>query len=265
MTDDEDYILIREKKISAVSRDIPHHDLKFWPDNPRVYSLLDRSSSEPDQDKIFKSMLELEHVRALRHDIHDNGGLIDPLIVRNGDFVVIEGNSRLAAYRSLASDDPAKWNTVRCRVLPADIEDADVYAMLGQYHVKGKKDWAPYEKAGFVYRRHVDQKIDISDVARELGVSSQQIRHWVDVFQFMKNRDDDNRDRWSHYDEFLKSKKIKKARDENAEFEDKVVGLIKSGAVRAVDIRDRLPTICQVPKVLKIYQGQGRSGHRRCL
>ncbi|WP_299409979.1 ParB N-terminal domain-containing protein [uncultured Roseobacter sp.] len=253
MTQDEDYILIRQKRIPAVARDIPHADLRFWPDNPRVYSLLDRRTAEPDQDAIFRSMLKLEHVRALRHDILDNGGLIDPIIVRDGDFVVIEGNSRLAAYRSLASDDPTSWNTIRCRVLPANIQDADVYAMLGQYHVKGKKDWAPYEKAGFVYRRHVDQKVDIPDVARELGVSPQQIRHLVDVFQFMKDNGDDNRERWSHYDEFLKSRKIKKARDEIADFESHVVGLIKSGTIRAVDVRDQLPTICQAPKILKKF------------
>lgn len=254
MTQDEDYILIRHKKIPTISRDIPHQDLKFWPDNPRVYSLLDHSASEPDQNAIFHSMLKLEHVKALRHDILDNGGLIDPIIVRNDDFVVIEGNSRLAAYRSLASGgDLQKWNTVRCRVLPADISDADVYAMLGQYHVKGKKDWAPYEKAGFVYRRHTGQRVDITDIARELGVSSQQIKHLVDVFQFMKDNGDDNREKWSHYDEFLKSRKIKKARDEITDFEHKVVGLIKSGAVRAVDIRDQLPMICQAPKILKKF------------
>ena len=253
MIQDEDYILIRQKRIRAILRDIPHQDLRFWPDNPRVYSLLDHSVSEPDQDAIFHSMLKLEHVRVLQHDILDNGGLIDPIIVRDEDFVVIEGNSRLAAYRSLASKDPAKWNTIRCRVLSADIQDADVYAMLGQYHVKGKKDWAPYEKAGFVYRRHTDQKVDITDIARELSVSPQQVRHLVDVFQFMKDNGDDNRERWSHYDEFLRSKKIKKARDEITDFEPKVVSLIKLGAVRAVDIRDQLPTVCQAPKILKKF------------
>lgn len=253
MIQDEDYILIRKNRISAVLRDIPHHKLRFWPDNPRVYSLLDRSESEPDQDAIFRSMLKLEHVRALRHDILDNGGLIDPIIVRDDDFVVIEGNSRLAAYRSLASDDPVNWNTVRCRVLSANIQDADVYALLGQYHVKGKKDWAPYEKAGFVYRRHTEQKVDITDIARELGVSRQHIRHLVDVFQFMKDSGDHNHERWSHYEEFLKSKKIKKACDEITDFGQIVVDLIKSGTVRAVDIRDQLPTICQAPKILKKF------------
>lgn len=253
MSQDDDYILIRQTKLPTVTRDIPHDQLRFWADNPRVYSLLDRREAEPDQDAIYHSMLKLEHVRALRHDIIDNGGLIDPIIVREGDLVVIEGNSRLAAYRSLATDDPTKWNTIRCRVLPADIRDTDIYAMLGQYHVKGKKDWVPYEKAGFVYRRHINQKIDIPDVARELGVSPQHVRHLVDVYQFMKDHGDENRERWSHYDEFLKSRKIKKARDEIADFEATVVSLIKRGAVRAVDIRDQLPVICDAPKVLKKF------------
>ena len=253
MSQDEDYILIRQKRIPAVSRDIPHGELKFWPDNPRVYSLLDRNMSEPDQDDIYRSMLKLEHVRTLRQDISDNGGLIDPIIVRGGELVVIEGNSRLAAYRSLAEKDPNKWHLVRCRELPADISDADVYAMLGQYHVKGKKDWAPYEKAGFVYRRHIDQKIDVPDIARELGVKEQEIQRLVDVFEFMKEQGDNDRERWSHYDEFLKSRKIKRARDEISGFEERVVELIKSDKIRALDVRDQLPIICQTPKILKKF------------
>ena len=253
MNHGEDYILIRQKKIPAITRDILQDQLFFWADNPRVYSFLDRSSGEPDQSSIYQSMLKLEHVRGLRYDIVDNGGLIDPIIVRDGDFVVIEGNSRLAAYRSLASEDPTKWSLIRCRVLPAYITDADVYAMLGQYHVKGKKDWAPYEKAGFVYRRYKEQQIDIPDIARELGLSPQHVRHLVDVYQFMTDHGEESRERWSHYDEFLKSRKIRKAREEIAEFEKKVVNLIKHGNVRAVDIRDQLPVICETPKILKRF------------
>lgn len=47
----------------------------------------------------------MEHVKQLRVSIESNGGLIDPLIVRDGDFMVLEGNSRLAAYRLLCRTD----------------------------------------------------------------------------------------------------------------------------------------------------------------
>ena len=256
MTDDDNYITIRKKRIPTQTLDLPIDKLSFWSDNPRVYSLLDRSAAEPDQQAIYISMLGLEHVRTLQTDIAENGGLIDPIIVRDGDYVVIEGNSRLAAYRFLASKDPSSWSKIRAKVLPADISDADVYAMLGQYHLKGKKDWAPYEKAGFVYRRHINQKIDISVIAGELGVSAQSVRHLVDVYQFMLASNDDTRERWSHYDEFLKSRKIQEACEEVAGFKDVVVEQIKGGTIRAVDIRDQLPVVCKAPRVLKKFANQ---------
>jgi ParB-like nuclease domain len=114
-------------------------------------------------------------LKALIHDISDNGGLIDPLVVRDKDFVVLEGNSRLAAYRFLASKDPIKWAKAKCTILPADIDEKLVFALLGQYHVKGKKDWVPYEKAGFLYRRHKQQKVVLSTIAAEL---SEMFRSW---------------------------------------------------------------------------------------
>lgn len=249
----DDYILIKTRKIPAQNRDIDQRKLRFWSDNPRVYSLLDRTGEDPGQDTILERMLQLDHVKELKGDIEKNGGLIDPLIVRDGDMVVLEGNSRLAAYRALEQAQPGRWTHIRCRVLPENLDDAAVYAMLGQYHVKGKKDWAPYEKAGFVYRRHKGQNVDLSVIADELGISSQAVRHMVDVFQFMLDNEDDNRERWSHYDEYLKNRKIKAAREEIASFDTTVVGMIKAGKIRAVDVRDQLPLVCRTPKVLKKF------------
>lgn len=249
----DDYILIKTRKIPAWNRDIEQQELNFWSDNPRVYSLLDRTDEDPGQDTILERMLQLDHVKELKGDIEKNGGLIDPLIVRDGDMVVLEGNSRLAAYRALEQAQPGKWTHIRCRVLPENLDDAAVYAMLGQYHVKGKKDWVPYEKAGFVYRRHKGQNVDLSTIADELGITSRAVRHMVDVFQFMLDNEDDNRERWSHYDEYLKNRKIKVAREDIASFDDTVVSLIKAGDIRAVDVRDQLPLVCETPKVLKKF------------
>ena len=54
-----------------------------------------RAGREPDQEDIYSELLEQEHVRELKEDIRLNGGLIDPLIVRDGTLEVLEGNSRL--------------------------------------------------------------------------------------------------------------------------------------------------------------------------
>lgn len=241
----EGSLRIRGQEVPTVTQDIDQSQLRFYADNPRIYSLVRAGDQKPDQEEILAKLLEHEHVKVLKEDIVANDGLIDPLIVRDGDMVVLEGNSRLAAYRFLAKKNPLKWGKVRCTVLPSDIDDKLVFALLGQYHVKGKKDWAPYEKAGFLYRRYKEHNLELSVVALELGLRLGEAEHLVAVYEFMIKHDDGDRLRWSYYDEYLKSRKIRKARQEFALFDDFIVKQVKSEDIpKAMDLRDKLPVIC---------------------
>ncbi len=76
--------------------------LLFYADNPRIYSIVRAGGALPTQDEIFDALREKQHVHQLQKDIRENGGLIDPLIVRTDSMEVLEGNSRLTAYRILA-------------------------------------------------------------------------------------------------------------------------------------------------------------------
>src|ERR1019366_1780523 len=105
-----------------------------------------------------------------------------------------------------------KWGYVKSTVLPADIDEALVFALLGQFHIKGKKDWAPYEQAGFLYRRHKHHRVDLETLAAEIGLNTRKVQHLIDTYQFMVDQNETAIDRWSYYDEYLKSQKIKKAR-----------------------------------------------------
>lgn len=238
-------IRIRGADVTTMTQDIEQKRLNFYVDNPRIYSLIRAGGKMPDQDEIYKELLVHEHVRELISDIEANGGLMDPVIVRDGDFVVLEGNSRLAACRFLASKDALKWGKVRCTLLPSSIDEKLVFALLGQYHVKGKKDWAPFEKAGFLYRRFKEHQLELSSVAAELGIPSGEARHLVAVYEFMVKHKDTDRDKWSYYDEYLKSAKIRKVREEYSNFDELIVEKIKTGDIpKAVELRDRLPVIC---------------------
>jgi len=66
-------------------------------------------------------------------------------------------------------------------------------------------------------------------VAVRIGLTKDEARHLVAVYEFMIEHDDANRDRWSYYDELLRSRKIKKARDDVAGFDTFIVDQIKSG------------------------------------
>ncbi|AEV30223.1 putative transcriptional regulator [Sphaerochaeta pleomorpha str. Grapes] len=232
-------MMIGKREYEVKNCDLRQSDLAFYVDNPRVYSSLRNiDDSVPTQEEIEKHMCDMESVKQLRLSIKENGGLIDPLIVRERDFVVLEGNSRLAAYRLLCKTDPVKWGKVKCTVLPADIDEAAIFTLLGQYHIVGRKDWSPYEQAGYLYRRKKNTKIPISDIARELGIAESQAKNYIRVFEYMITIDDLVQSRWSYYEELLKNKSIQKAIDINPTYEKVIVAQIKTGQIEAAaDIR----------------------------
>ncbi len=232
-------LMIGKREYEVKDCELNQADLNFYIDNPRVYSVLRNYDDEvPSQGEIEKHMVALDHVKQLKLSIKENGGLIDPLIVRDGDFVVLEGNSRLAAYRLLVKIDPVKWGKVRCKVLPADIDDSAIFTLLGQYHIVGRKDWNPYEQAGYLYRRRRDTKIPVEDIAKELGITTGNAKNYIEVFEYMLKVNDLNQDRWSYYEEFLKNSAIKKEVENDPAFGEAVVKQIKEGKiVAAADVR----------------------------
>ena len=249
-----DTIRIRNKEIPVEIRMIPVADLSFYIDNPRVYSALRTDGLVPDQEEIQRVLSGTEHVRELVSDIRRNGGLTDPVIVRDTTLDVLEGNSRLAAYRTLAAKDPLRWNEMKCRVVPADIADRDITALLSQYHMTGKKDWAMFEQAGLVYRQHRVHDLTVDEVVADTGLKKAQVEKLISTYQFMVDHEEVDPSKWSYYYEYLKNRVISKARLDDRDLDSIVVSKIKSREIeRAQDVRDRLPHICAVPKTLRKF------------
>jgi len=249
----KDTLTLRGKEIPVKLCSLPVVDLTFYPENPRIYSFICGNGLVPDQEEIQDRLMSLEHVKELYQSIKSNGGLHDPIIVR--DNVAVEGNSRLAAYRRLADEDPIKWGKVKCRVLPDDVGDDLVFTLLGEYHIIGRKDWAPYEQAGYVYRRHKGHDISVKQIASEVGLSSKKVGFLIKVYSFMVEHNDTDVDHWSYYLEYLKSSVIAKAREAQPKLDEVVVNKIKSGEIsHAADIRDKLKVVAMAKeKILKRF------------
>ncbi len=231
-------LIIGKRDYTVELRDINQADLSFYTENPRVYSVLNAMGGNPTQEEIEDYLCGMDHVKQLKLSIECNGGLIDPLVVRDGDMTVLEGNSRLAAYRLLCATDPVKWGKVRCKVLPHNIDESAIFTLLGQYHIIGKKDWDPYEQAHYLYRRHKQTKLPVKFMAQELGITEQKAEKWISVIEFMIKHDDLDKHHWSHYEEYLKNPGIKKYRDTNADLDDTIAVAIKNGTIhQASDIR----------------------------
>lgn len=223
---------------------LPQMDLKFYPENPRIYSVVFTGDVMPTQDEIQERLEERDHVKVLAQSIQANGGLIDPLWVRDGDFLVIEGNSRLAAYRMLSRKDPVTWGNVKCHLLPKNIDDKKIFSFLCQCHVVGRQDWAPYEQAGIIWRRHKHHGDSPEYMSKEMGMSLTEVKRLVEVYSFMDGHDDRAVQHWSYYYEYLKSRKIQAQRELHPELDAVIVKRVKSGEIsRAEDVRDKVTKI----------------------
>ena len=253
----KDTITIKKREIPVEKCLLNQNKLLYYSQNPRIYSIVCQEKEEPTQEEIESKLKTMDHVKQLVQSIKANGGLIDPLIIQKikGQYVVIEGNSRLAAYRLLAEKNIEKWSLVKCNMLPDFISEEEVFALLGEYHIIGRKDWAPFEQAGYLWRRTKNYNISADRMATEMGLSSIKVNHFINVYNFMVTHDEVDAQLWSYYDVLFASNKIKKAINVRPELPEIIVKKRKCGEIpRADDVRKKVQKIVETGgKTLKKF------------
>lgn len=241
-----DVITLRGREIPVTTAYVKQKPLRFYPENPRIYSTVWKEDGvEPTQAEIFEALSKTEHVReVLVPSIRHNRGLIEPVLVKGN--VVLEGNSRLAAYRLLAQSAPSEWEHIRVRIIPDTVTESEVFSLLGEYHIVGKKDWQPFEQAGYLYRRFRAHGVTEDELRTEVGLGFGKLRHLIRVYDFMIRHNDRNPSRWSFYDELLKGRRFNKARQLYPDFDEVVLQKVNAKEIeRAVDLRDNLPLVAR--------------------
>jgi hypothetical protein len=166
----------------TVSKTILTSDLVFDKDNPRLaeYGI----TKDHNDEDILIILWESMDVRELVLSITSFGFFPhEALIVaeENGKNIVIEGNRRLAAVKTILDPKVAKkLNYVLDEVdgdiidslksLPAIISPRDEsWQYLGFKHVNGAAKWSPFAKAKYIARVHNDYKKPLKDIARQIG------------------------------------------------------------------------------------------------
>lgn len=240
-------ITLAGKDIVVIDKELDQRDLEYYPENPRVFTAL-RSidDQEPTQEQIQKIMMAQDHVKVLQQNIKAHGGLMIPIVVKGR--VVIEGNSRLAAYRRLAREDPQKWAKIRCSILPEDFDQEMIDMLLCNTHIIGQTPWSPFEKAGQLYRTKERSRKRVGVIAGELGMKESEVQMLINVYQAMMNADDIRPTKWSFYFELFKNPAIKKADKDNPELN--LVGQIID-KIKHDELDDAHQDIRDIAKVVK--------------
>ena len=234
-------------RIEYTIEEIDIYKLKYFPGNPRVYTALKKVVDEdPDQEQIQEVMFKEENVRELLIRIKKAGGLVDEIVVRRDTMEVVEGNSRLAAHRILAKQSSGiGWNTIRCRVVKT-LSDKQIRSLLSEYHIYGKADWTTYEQANMFYVDNVLKKINIAELHADTGLGEKEIKKKIEIIKMMEDNDDNQSKHYSHYEQLLTKRSLKKEFHENGKFKGRVLRDIKKGSIgTAQDVRDKLSVVCE--------------------
>lgn len=157
-------------------------DLDLDPDNPRLPDDLHRAT----QPAILKHMQEHYDLLRLANSIAQNGFYpSEPLIaVQSAErLLIVEGNRRLAALRTLGSvpegiQHKARWDELSTSDrIPTSVpvlvakERGDVAAIIGYRHIAGIEPWDPWAKARFIGRLVDDQGKTYEEVSEIVSES----------------------------------------------------------------------------------------------
>ncbi len=177
-------------------------DLWFDPANPRIHSELEKSrhlSANELQEKIRGILDEKGKVGTLKSAITDAEGPLDPLLVKpraEGGYVVIEGNRRLAAYKTIIDEGAdsgliKKLQTIPCELF-ASISPEQEFALLNILHLRGRKKWSAFEKANYLYRQWEYFRGDIEEVAKLASERPSSVEKQIQTVDFMKKHNADH-------------------------------------------------------------------------
>jgi hypothetical protein len=254
---DTQFISIARQKIpfSYEMRDI--FELKFYPENPRIASIIAKRGEKVDDDFIHRNLWDRNTTHRLKRNIEDHGGLQHPVIVY--DDYVIEGNTRLCCFRHLWEETKdEKWRKINCQILLEALTKKQVNLLLGNEHIVGKIDWDTYEKGCWLTRMYKQDGYSYDDIKEITRLSIPLIKTHIDAYKTMVKENIFDTRKFSHFVQLFSNseiKKIKKQKDPT--IVEKVVTAIKNDQFKdARDIR-KVPAICKDKKSKKRFFDQG--------
>lgn len=153
-------------------------DLRLWLDNPRLLSTM------PDENSCFQSLLTKPTFINLVEDISKHGINIEPILVttdENGDYIVRDGNRRVAALKLLLNPElcPQELSGIKKKIIKyseeaeydlstpiechlstneVEVERYLISKHTGENQGIGQVDWNALMQAAFEYKQGIKGK-----------------------------------------------------------------------------------------------------------
>lgn len=242
----ESSIVVGSRSIPTDYRRLSTKSLSYYADNPRIYSLVSEKGIKNDQERIEEELWNIDTTKELYQAVKANGGLIEEVVVSDGK--VLEGNRRLCVYRKLLEHattdaEKARWEEIPSRVLLEPISLEEVFVLLGALHVKGKVEWKPFEKAGFIYRNKHELSKTPEQIAGLLHDPVSTVNQTLKAYEMMLSEGIQDQSKFSYLLEYTKRPDFSRVRAKDSDAEKVVVDLVKGDRIPRAEEMRRLPEI----------------------
>ena len=177
--------------VSLEATKVSTNELHFDRHNPRLieFSIDDKTTEKEILNVLWSEMAVDEIVLSiLANGFFDNEALL--AVKEGGKTVIIEGNRRLAAVKSLLSPNEIdnkgmmKYTsqitqelTDALQTIPVIISNdrKESWGYIGFKHVNGPAKWGSYAKAQYIATVHNDYKIPLEVISQQIGDNNQTV------------------------------------------------------------------------------------------
>lgn len=175
---------------------IPVAEIQLDRDNPRIRKFLEMYGEDPTPEQFYLALgaagdEESDHsatFEKLKNSIQTNGGIIQPIILnkKDGKYVCIEGNTRVALYKKFGAEKvKGAWTQIPALVYE-NMNDLQVDSIRLQVHLVGTRPWDPYSKAKFLYALRKEKNMPLAMLVEFCGGREKEITEAINAFSDME-------------------------------------------------------------------------------
>jgi hypothetical protein len=154
---------------------------------------------DPTEDEIVLALRERDNkYNELRSSIINFGGIFNAVVLAEDakdQYTVIEGNTRVFMYSTLAEDDEFKglnedeWKKIPAVIYNCESRDdkKNLEKIRLQAHLLGPREWKPLNKARYIARLHDDDILTWDEIKKIIGGGTSQLHDYYDAYAVYKN------------------------------------------------------------------------------
>lgn len=182
--------------MKGIYKELKIEDIQLDMDNPRIAKFIemyDKKNLNSEQIALaLGSGVEdsgQTNYNSLFNSIRTNKGIIHPILVNHtskGEYVVIEGNTRLQIYKEFKENNvEGDWDTIPS-IVYEKLTDDEIHAIRLQSHLVGPREWDPYSKAKYLYNLCYVENLPMNQIVDFCGGRKGEIMKLISAYKEME-------------------------------------------------------------------------------